>query len=206
MSDLISGLARPEPADPRHVAFLALVPTIRRVAAFRFRLVPCPDRRADLEAETVALGWAWFSRLTARDKDPAAFPVTFATLAARAVAAGRRVAGGESVRDVLARPCRLRHGYAVRSLAGKAPGDAFADALVENTKTAVPVQVQFRHDFRAWLAALKPRDRRVAVRLALGHGTGEVAGRFGLTAARVSQLRGELRRNFMSFLTTPNNH
>ena len=67
----------------------------------------------------------------------------------------------------------------------------------------MPVQAAFRTDFPAWRARLGDRDRFVADHLALGHGTGDVARLVGLTPARVSQLRGELRRDYLQFLAGP---
>jgi hypothetical protein len=192
--------------EPRPSAFLALLPAVRRAARFRFRFVRCPDRRADLTAETVALAWAWFVRLAERGRDPAAFPTAFAALAARAVAGGRRLAGQETTRDVLSWSCRRRNGFAVVALqTGLRTASPLIEAVTDNTRSPVPVQAQFRCDVPNWLLALKPRDRRIAIRLALGYRTSDVAARFGLTAARVSQLRGELRHSFLRFLAGPVN-
>jgi hypothetical protein len=193
------------PEARRERAFLELVPVVRRAARFRFRHIRCAHRRDDLVAETVALAWAWYARLVARGKDPAAFPAAFAALAARAAAAGRRLAGQEPGRDILAWACRRRHGFTVGPLANPpaSGGAGFGEALADNTRSPVPVQVQFRADFPAWLEWLSARDRQVAVRLALGCRTSEVALAFGLTPARVSQLRGEFRQGYMRFLTGP---
>jgi hypothetical protein len=193
------------PADNRHAGFLAVLPAVHRAARLRFRHVRCDGRRQDLMAEAVALAWLWFARLAARGKDPAAFVTTFARLAARAAACGRRVAGQEPVRDALSWACRRRHGFAVRPLpeSPHAPATGLEDALADNTRSPVPAQVQFRADFPAWLARLPVRDRLVVVRLALGHRTSEVAGAVGVTPARVSQLRGQFRRSYLAFLEGP---
>jgi hypothetical protein len=201
-------LPRHAPADlpdPRHAHFLTLLPAVRSAARTRFRYVSCPDRRDDLVLEAVALAWAWHARLVARGRDPAAFAATFARLAARAVAGGRRLAGQEPARDVLSRACRRRHGFAVEPLPVVAPSGSspLAEALSDNTRSPVPVQAQFRVDFPTWLDRLAARDRRIVVRLAVGHRTSEVAAAVGLSAARVSQLRGEFRRSYLSFLAGP---
>jgi hypothetical protein len=195
----------PAPADPARRAFLGLMPVVHGAARAYFRDVRCPARRDDLVAEAVALSWAWCVRLTARGKDPAAFPVTLARLAARAAACGRRVAGQEGVNDVLSAACRRRHGFAVVALpAGSPPaGSELADALAGHTKAPVPAQVQFHLDFPAWLAHLPARKRRVAGRLAAGHRTQDVAAEVGVTPARVAQMRTELRKDYLSFLTGP---
>src|SRR5262249_53763961 len=93
------------------------------------------------------------------------------------------------------------HGFAV----GKLPdfstldGNPLEDALVENTVSPVPDQVAFRLDFPAWLATLSRRNREIAEDMALGHGTGHLARRFGLTQGRISQLRRELYESWRRF-------
>ena len=77
-----------------HAAFLAIVPKIEMRARTAFAFCKCSNQRADKVAETVALAWKWFVRLQKRGKNAATFPGAFGILVARAVANGRRVAGG----------------------------------------------------------------------------------------------------------------
>ena len=51
----------------------------------------------------------------------------------------------------------------------------------------------------AWLRTLTKRNRQIARALSLGETTCDVAKRFGLSAGRVSQLRGWLRVHWESF-------
>ena len=60
-------------------------------------------------------------------------------------------------------------------------------------------QVAFRCDFPAWLKTLAPRDRNIARALAEGGRTIDVAKRFGVSLARISQLRRELERSWLAF-------
>jgi hypothetical protein len=205
MSQSDSVPSHPPPVDAARRAFLILLPVIRGIACSRFRTVRCPAQREELVAEAVGLGWQWCLRLVARGKDPAAFPVTLARLAARAAACGRRLTGEDRVRDVMSRACRRRHGFALVSVPAGSPaaGTELADALAGHAKAPVPAQVQFRLDFPAWLARLPALKRRVAGRLAVGHRTRDVAAEVGVTPARISQLRGELRHDYLNFLTRP---
>lgn len=189
--------------DPQHTAFLALVPLIRGVALGYFRFVRCPGRKDDLVSETVALAWAWHRRLLARGRDPSRFATTFARLAVRAVGCGRRVCGQEPARDVLSHTCQVTRSVRVVPVtpASVAGTPEIRDALADNTRSPVPDQVQFRTDFPAWLGGLPPAKRRIAVTLALGHRTQDVARTFGVTPARISQLRRELRQGYLAFLT-----
>ncbi len=155
--------------------------------------------------ETVALCWVWYARLVRGGRDPSGFLGTLAGYGAAAVAAGRRACGQEPARDVLSSVCRSsvcrrRRGFTVAPLPGEAAdGAPPADALRDNTRTPVPDQVQFRCDFPAWRARLRPRDRRLVDRLAAGHRAADVAAEFGLTAGRVSQLRKQFYRDYAAF-------
>lgn len=187
--------------EPLHADFLALMPTVEGVARWHVRQVQCPRARADLVAEAVALAWVWYLRLMSRGKDPVAFPVTFAHLAARAAVSGRRVYGQEPARDLLSRAGR-RRGVVVVSLPSGPSVNVtpFQEALADNTRSLVPDQVQFRMDFPAWVRSLSRRDRRLVGLLAVGHRTSEAAARVGLTPGRVSQLRREYHAGYLQFL------
>ena len=66
-------------------------------------------------------------------------------------------------------------------------------------RTPVPDQASFRIDFPRWLALHPDRDRRIAEALAVGHGTGEVARKFGVTPGRISSLRQSFSRSWSAF-------
>src|SRR5262249_52462262 len=78
-------------------------------------------------------------------------------------------------------------------------GTPLEEALQDNTRSPVPDQVAFRHDFPAWLAGLGERDRRVITDLMLGERTLDVAERYGLSPARISQLRREFMQGWRRF-------
>lgn len=59
--------------------------------------------------------------------------------------------------------------------------------------------VTFWLTFLPWLEALSPRDRRVAIAFVFGDRTKTVAAEFKLSAARVSQLRRELKEHWEVF-------
>jgi hypothetical protein len=63
----------------------------------------------------------------------------------------------------------------------------------------VPEQVQFRIDFPAWLGTLRERKRRIALDMALGHKTRDLADLHGLTQGRISQLRREYLLDWRRF-------
>ena len=70
---------------------------------------------------------------------------------------------------------------------------------IEDRKTKIPDLAAFRIDFARWLKMLTRRDRRIIAALLGGEGTGAVASRFGISAARVSQLRRRYEREWRGF-------
>jgi hypothetical protein len=184
-----------------HARFLAVLPRIVRHGQVYFRHVRCPFQKEDCIAEMVALSWKWYLRLVERGKDPAGFVSTFAGYAARAVRRGRRLAGQESGRDVLAPAARQCHGFAVGRLPDYTTpyGGAWQESLADNTRSPVDEAAAFRLDFPCWLATLAERDRRLVEDMTLGHRTGELARQFGLSAGRVSQLRRQYHSAWRRF-------
>ncbi|HZY85531.1 MAG TPA: hypothetical protein VFE78_11925 [Gemmataceae bacterium] len=191
----------PVPLAPLQAAFLALVlPKVVAHGRVYFRHLKA-ERKEDCIAEMVALAWKWHLRLAERGKDAARFPTAIATFAARAVRSGRRLAGMDRARDALSPLAQQRKGFAV----GKLPdysslnGNAFDEALRDNTQTPPDQQCAFRIDFPAWRAGRTERDQRVLDDLMVGERTLEVAGRHGLSPGRVSQLRREFRTDWRRY-------
>jgi hypothetical protein len=186
--------------------FLAQLPRFEAHARFAFRRVGCPHARADRVAETVALAWRHFAALSKRGKKPEEFVTTLALRCSQAVKAGRRLVGCETGQDVLSPVAQVRHSVRVTRLPDHdresnrhpLPG-ALADALADNTKSAVPEQAAFRLDFPRWRASLRRRDRKILDALASGERTADAARRFKLSPGRVSQLRREFEQSWDEF-------
>jgi hypothetical protein len=185
-----------------HTGFLRLLPQIENHARIYFRHVRCRQRRADFVAEAVGLSWMWYVRLARRGKDVADFVAALCRFAARAVRSGQRVCGQERARDVLSPLAQQRRGFAVGKLPDFSTLDSspLQEALIDNQQTPVPEQVCFRLDFPAWLRTLRRRNRQILNDLMLGERTGAVARKYGLSAARVSQLRREFYCRWVLFV------
>jgi hypothetical protein len=170
-----------------------------------FRHLRSAELKEEYVAEMVALAWKWHLRLAERGKDSTHFPTALATFAARAVRCGRRLAGMDRAKDVLSRVAQQRKGFAV----GKLPdcstldGSPLAEALHDNTRTPPDEQCAFRIDFPAWRATHAERDRRLLDDLMLGERTLDVAGKYGLSPGRVSQLRREFLRDWRLYISEP---
>jgi hypothetical protein len=185
--------------------FLALLPRLERHGRVCFRSLKCPDRKAEALAEVVALAWRWFVRLAQRGKDASAFGSALATYAARAVQSGRRLCGQQKSKDVLSPLAQQRRGFTVGPLPATSSleGNVFDEALHDNAQTPVPEQAAFRCDFPAWLQTRAERDRRLALDLMAGERTADVSDRYGLSPARVSQLRRDFHRDWQRFHGEP---
>jgi DNA-directed RNA polymerase specialized sigma24 family protein len=190
--------------------FLQHLPRITKHAQYALRHVGCRDAREELIAETLALAWRHFSDLAQRGKRPEEFVTTLALRCTQAVRAGRRLAGSDRARDVLSPIAKARHGVTVVRLGDRipAPGEdptgpageeVLAGALTIDPKARVAEQATFRIDFPAWREGFSTRDRSVLDALAAGDRPGEVAERFGICPARVSQLREAFRESWCEF-------
>lgn len=184
-----------------HVAFLKILPVVTTHARICFRDVRCPQEREDRIAETIAVSWKAYLSLAERGKDMTSFVSRFATLAALAVRCGRRVCGQEPARDVMsARAQRLR-GFTVGRLKEYAilEGNELDEALHDNTRTSPCDAAVFRCDFPGWVFALPERDRRILIDMARSETTADLATKYHLSPARISQLRRKFHEGWTQF-------
>jgi hypothetical protein len=157
---------------------------------------------AKAEAIAAAIQSHWRARTGGHD--PSRFLGRLAHLAISHVRAGRHVGGSQNSRDALSERAQRLHGFKAVSLSSRFSardfshdGFTIADQLKDSTlRTPVPDAVAFRMDFPQFLASLTSRDRAIALFLAVGHRVGSVATRFRLSAARISQLRQQWRRDW----------
>jgi hypothetical protein len=184
-----------------HIRFLRILPRIQLHGRIYFRHVRCRHKKEDAIQEMVALSWKWFLRLAQRGKDGTRFPSALATYAAKAVRCGRRLHRQENERDVLSPLTQQRRGFTLAKLPDHATlySNPLDEALHDNTVSPVSDQVAFRLDFPAWLGSLGQRNRQVAEDLMMGERTLDVAHKYGLCAARVSQLRREFQQDWKRF-------
>ncbi|MHB1035136.1 MAG: hypothetical protein ACYC35_12625 [Pirellulales bacterium] len=187
------------PAPAWHAGFLAMLPDIRERASKAFSRLS-PRTRDDLVHEVIAAALVAYVRLVELDKANAAYAVTLARYAVAHVSVGRAVGTSMNSNDVSSRYGQLKNKITVERLDrfDQQTGE-WIEAVAEDTRTPVPDQAAFRVDFSAWLREQSPRNRRVAIALARGERTMEVASKFGLTRGRVSQLRRELHDSWLAF-------
>jgi hypothetical protein len=187
------------PSSP-HDGFLPLVPIVERHVQVVFRHLP-PVEREECACEAVAAAFQAYLSLTARGQDPFQFPSVIATRAAQHVQSDRHVGGRLNKQDVLSPAARRSKGFRLESLDRLAQGDrdAWREALTHNTQTPPDEAAAFRVDFPDWLSTHRDRDRRLIADLAAGARPSEVAARYGLSRARVSQLRRAYELDWQRF-------
>jgi hypothetical protein len=194
-------MCHPVPTKALHAAFLSILPRIETHGHIYFRDLKDLQRREELVSEMVAICWRWFVRLAQNGRDGTEFPSALASFAARAVKSGRRLCGHERAQDALSPFAQQLHGFTTGRLseAGAFTDSPLAEALCDNTRSSPPDAVAFRCDFPAWLLRLSQRDHRMIHDLMQGERTRDVARKFGLSAARVSQLRREFHADWQRF-------
>ncbi len=175
-----------------------LLPKVRSLAKRAFRRLRFQERE-EAVADVLAKVCTAYRRLVELDKESIAYPTPLARFAIAQYRSGRRAGTSTNSRDVFNPMLWSRRGINLVHFGAIAEDELLAATLADRRRTPVPDQVAMRIDFSEWLRGLPQRDRRVAKFLALGHTTSETAAQFGLSLARISQIRGELHANWLAF-------
>jgi hypothetical protein len=183
-----------------HAEFLAMLPAIVRHARIAFR-GRRGDRLDEAVQEVVCNCCCAYARLVEQGRPHTATWSSLARFAVRQVRDNRQVGTPVNSRDVCAPKCQQKHWVDVCSMFRWVEQDEEWTEMVVSDKHSTPADTAaFRLDFRAFLASLSRRDRRITIKLAEGHATQWVARRFGISPARVSQLRRELCGRWREFI------
>jgi hypothetical protein len=183
----------------RDAKFLAMLPRIRRQAAYYLRRLSM-DEQADAIQEVVASSFVNYVRLLERGKSDVAYAGPLARYGACQYLAGRRVGNRMNGHDVTSAYCQQKIGVLVEELDHFNKHCSEWEQLVVEDKHSTPAEVaSIRIDFRDWLESLPERTRHVAETLATGEATKNVARMFGCSASRISQLRRELFNAWQGF-------
>lgn len=179
--------------------FEEMLPLIQKQAAYAFRDSKS-EQKEELVAETVANAYCAFVRLVRRGYESIVYPTPLATFAIKQVRSGRRVGGKPRPRDVMSQLTRKEDAPALGRLNRHSAGDdGWLELLVED-RNAGPCEIAItRIDFEDWLQLLSRRHRRIATALAGGETTTCAAKEFGVTPARISQLRREFHDSWREF-------
>jgi hypothetical protein len=176
-----------------------MLPRIQRQASVAFRNT-LPEAREELIAEVVANAYHGYCRLVELGKQDLAFATPLAQFAIRRVRSNRFLGGRQRPRDVM-----LAHDQtAGRSVVERLDHfdreeSQWREIVVEDHRAGPAEIAACRIDFASWLRLLPVRRRKVALTLACGESTSEAAKKFGVTAARVSQIRLWLKESWEQF-------
>src|SRR4051794_16048634 len=190
--------ALPDPATQ----FEQMLPTIRRVANYSFRHAPC-WRRDELVDDVIALAYIAFARLVDRGKALLAYPTVLAKYAIRRIRDGRQAGCRQNVRDVLSLRAQRRNRFAIQTLRLQGADGEWQDLVIEDRRSSPADVASFRLDFAAWLQRLQPRPRAIVLHLAAGNVPTEAAQQFGVSQARISQVRKQLQGDWHAFREGP---
>jgi hypothetical protein len=185
--------------DQQNEKYLDLLPRICSQARRAFRQLR-PEHRDELVQEVLANAYCQFVRLARRGKADVAYATPLANFAIRQVIAGRRVADKPRLRDALSPQARSVDGIIVERLDRFDKQECeWREVLVED-RHATPADIAAaRIAVADWFRSLAPRNRRIAKTLAMGETTTDAAGQFGVSRARISQLREELKTSWEKF-------
>ena len=178
--------------------FLAVLPTVRTHARIRFRYLRAESREEAVQA-AIASACLSYQRLARQGKLHGVHPASLADYAVRRFRSGRSVGSRQNSLDLHSPLARRKHQIHLHSLTPSTRGDDWQAALVECRRVAPADLAAFHLDFAQWLGGFAQRDRRIISALASGEATSAVAGRFGLTAGRVSQLRRRYEQDWLTF-------
>ena len=190
----------PANAAPWQSGFLSLLPTVETHAEISFRRLSA-EKKEDAVQEAVAAACVSY-RLAGREGEaPRRLPQHHRHLRrqTRPQRQARRGPPGHAAKDALSPVVHRRHGVRVRWHGGWTELEGWKRVLVADRNEAIPDTVAFRMDFGDWLGTLNGRDREVCLALAEGGRTRDVAERFKLSEARISQLRRRFERDWQVF-------
>jgi hypothetical protein len=183
----------------RDAKFLAMLPRIRRQAAYYLRRLP-RNERAEAVQEVVASAFVTYVRLIERGKADLAYAGPLARYGACQYLSGRRVGNPMNGHDVTSAYCHQKKRVSLEQLDRfDEPTDEWQEIVVEDRHAGPAEVASTRIDFRAWLESLPERTRHVAETLATGEATSSVARMFGCSASRISQIRRELYDAWFAF-------
>jgi hypothetical protein len=167
-----------------------MLPAIRRQLKAAFRGLD-PEARAEAVQEGTCNAMLAYLRLHERGEVEKAYPTPLARYAGRQIRAGRKVGGKLNIKDVSSTHCQRLKRVVLERLDRWDRDEGWLEVVVEDRNATPADVVRVRLDFDAWLKTLRQRDRQVALDLARGNRTSDVARKYKLSNGRVSQLRDE---------------
>lgn len=184
-------------------SFVEALPRLRRHAYVHSRGIRDPGRRDDFIATSLGRGWQHWLQCYRDSKDPSQFVSAIADYAVRATRAGRRVDHQESAGDVMSPVAQRSKGFTLQSLPDTENGvddNEAIDALADPSATPPGIRASLGgFDFAAFIDSLGPRNGALALDMAKGERTDDLARMYCITPGRVSQLRESFADKWRKF-------
>lgn len=178
------------PAPTWHAVFMAAMPAIVTHARISFRDLDA-DAREEATQNAICNACQAVARLADLDKLDLVYPSILARYAVAQTKDGRIVGGHLNCKDVSSPYCQRLKGVVIEQL--DTTDESWQEILVEDRNATPADLAASRIDFPAWLDTLSRRDRKIALKLAEGERTRDVARRYKVSQGRISQLRSELK-------------
>jgi hypothetical protein len=179
--------------------FATILPELERFLRITFRDLTA-EAQTDAVENAIVNCLLAYSRLFEQGRAEAATASSLARYAALQTRRGRLACCRMNSKEPLSRYAQLGKGIKVEPLYHRNPDDdGWINDVIDTRQASVADQVAIKLDFVAWLGSLCRRTRCIAVDLARGFSTSEVASKYGLTPGRVSQLRRELQNGWYQF-------
>lgn len=176
-----------------------ILPVVTGHACKTFRRLRQDEREEAVQAAT-AIAFKDYKSLVEQGKYEAIRAGALARFACRQVKAGRGVGSTFNTTDVLSPAAQRTKRFTVVGFGNtKELPREYAEALGEHDRSSVADQVAFRCDFAEWLSGLSERWRTIVRRCALGHSGKDLAATFGVSPARISELRREFAQSWDRF-------
>ncbi len=184
-------------------AFEDSLDDITSFARRRLAYIPRGARRDDAVQEAVAHAWHLYCRVAHAGKDAVTLLPAVIRYAVRRVKSGRPFAGAWRSRDVFINASGPQADVVIHQLLEHTNDVCIGvrdDILADRHEGDPSEQAAFRVDWPRFLRTRTKRDRSIARMLGRGERANVVARTHGLTPARVTQIRRELREDWFAFV------
>lgn len=179
--------------------FISLLPKIEQRLAHVYWHFD-PDRRDEAIQSATVFCLLSYMRLHERGCVRSVTASTLVWYAVLQVKCGRPAVGRANSKELLSPYAQRRRRITVTGLqAYDRNQEHWIDDLAADKRASVADQVAVKLDFRAWLATLSHRTRRIAADLAMGFTTSETARKYRLSRGRISQIRRSLENSWREF-------
>jgi hypothetical protein len=167
-----------------HESFIRQLPTLEMTALARFQKLD-PEARQEAVQNTTALAWTYWARLIAQNRAvDAGLLRSVWWYAMRQTKMERTISRGDGMEGKGRQDAYDRRSKPIQHIDFN---------YYIGASTPIPDQVAFRLDLPRFFETLSERQRKMAMDLATGMTTNEVAKKHGVSAAAVSQFRSRFK-------------